>query len=1071
MSVPSSKMKTQITLDAFPKEPAARVRYAMKKAGLFLINYDKPPSRENLIKLNGEDPDELAYMWTALMVFGERLPGMYFDSSAIKIGSLFSAFDKTKELGSVGYRFSKDSLYERVFKYFLTEEMIQLPKKPLFLDKKPHDDHSHKPLCKFLDGEYFPEGDSERVKYSLALANKTLYDLSYNDKPPTLKKPIYLRGNHYEQLRYVWTAFMVYGQRLFLMKFGSEAIKIESPVFSATQELGWWPWVFSSTSLYETVFKYHLSDAISLRHLLPSLQAYDGIQFTCRYSSNGLSIEEQETIWMAKRKGVDPLMVGRERRERKKEKLLATKRLEEELKREKDQLKYREEQLKHQEVQDCTKPLQQFLDGAVFPDGESQRVKYALALASSTLAKLKKPPTTTEPIFLSGNHYEHLRYVWTAFMVYGQQFSQMRFGSEALKITTQIFSEKNEFSSYWPLYLFSSQSLYETVFKNYLPAELTLTECPELFEEALESGYKTLEQQESFLCAQNVKKIEYQKKLEEIDQKLEKEKKKLQELNEKIDQLKLPKERPQEREGQRNQHTQAEQESPTQILIRLTRERKQQLQVFTKKNSSQPIKQEKLQLQKDLIKFINDCSCSEQTTISHISQLIKQGVYLNYIYSTSYELVYSIEIQEYELLVKLETVLKRAVNNKRYQVAEFLLKNGADGAAFRDRFSWINDVPKGSSLEQLIEKMLKDQYAESDNQQQLGKEILEKRNKLSATLLHEVGKKGMESQVCISKINQLVRQGANIDYASPLTQDTALMRALLFKKYSVAEYLVKQAANARIPNKEGATAMNLVQPGSDLHTLILQKEKERALSQSLRPEKYSCLLSKDVAETEGERKRMSESLRLGADINHRNTEGYTALMLAALAGESRTVEYLLRSGANPVLINKNGLTARQLVPSSSTLAHTLKGYELLFAVSKNNLAAVKKLLRREPNVIINFQDAEGYTALMIAAAQNKRELVEFLLTLQPSLKIRTNQDQTIFEICHQSILKLLMQYVELVSIEKEKTTPEIMSFKKYYDDHYQFFKTKESSSNGQTLPANEKQSSLSLSFASQSDNF
>lgn len=271
MSVPRDKMKEDIhaSMEECPKEPAARVKFTMAVVSSFLAHYvahfEKPPTEKMPISLNGADVNELLHLWTALMVFGERLPSMSFDNNAIKYPTWYST-QIEKELGSFGWRYSRTSLYETVFKYHLTDDMIMLEKDPLIYYQKLRE----KPLKKFLNGELFPEGEPQRVKYAMAMAGSVLVKLK---APPTAAHPIYLRGNHYLQLRYVWTAFMVYGQHLPQMKFGSEAIKIESNAFSTKDDLTWgwslsWLWTqtppfFSSSSLYETVFKPRLPSTIT----------------------------------------------------------------------------------------------------------------------------------------------------------------------------------------------------------------------------------------------------------------------------------------------------------------------------------------------------------------------------------------------------------------------------------------------------------------------------------------------------------------------------------------------------------------------------------------------------------------------------------------------------------------------------------------------------------------------------------------------------------------------------------------------------------------------------------------
>lgn len=142
--------------------------------------------------------------------------------------------------------------------------------------------------------------------------------------------------------------------------------------------------------------------------------------------------------------------------------------------------------------------LQVILNRDFFPTTNDARVKYAMAIASANLYKLKEPPSAKNPIFLQWGDSDQGHYVWTAFMVFGQRLSNMKFGAEAIKTEQQVnFAEYEMEGYYWKA--FKKSSLYERVFKEHLTDDrVTLTEFPAAFE-GVPSEYKTIEQQESFL--------------------------------------------------------------------------------------------------------------------------------------------------------------------------------------------------------------------------------------------------------------------------------------------------------------------------------------------------------------------------------------------------------------------------------------------------------------------------------------------------------------------------------------------------------------------------------------------
>lgn len=122
-------------ITSFPATPKERVKYAMAFASRYLANVS---SDKITVSLKGKDKVETLYIWTALMVMGERSvsPGINpqkirFDQNAIKN----YCFDDADQLGGWFSRFSSTSLYETSFKQHITPDMLVISKTaPLFVD-------------------------------------------------------------------------------------------------------------------------------------------------------------------------------------------------------------------------------------------------------------------------------------------------------------------------------------------------------------------------------------------------------------------------------------------------------------------------------------------------------------------------------------------------------------------------------------------------------------------------------------------------------------------------------------------------------------------------------------------------------------------------------------------------------------------------------------------------------------------------------------------------------------------------------------------------------------------------
>ncbi len=94
----------------------ARVKFSMNMANSILASMDGPPSKDNKIYLSGDNAEELAYLWTALVVIGEKDPNMTFDRSCIEVdSSSFSPKSQRDSTFGVSH-YAKDSLYKTVFK-------------------------------------------------------------------------------------------------------------------------------------------------------------------------------------------------------------------------------------------------------------------------------------------------------------------------------------------------------------------------------------------------------------------------------------------------------------------------------------------------------------------------------------------------------------------------------------------------------------------------------------------------------------------------------------------------------------------------------------------------------------------------------------------------------------------------------------------------------------------------------------------------------------------------------------------------------------------------------------------
>jgi ankyrin repeat protein len=117
---------------------------------------------------------------------------------------------------------------------------------------------------------------------------------------------------------------------------------------------------------------------------------------------------------------------------------------------------------------------------------------------------------------------------------------------------------------------------------------------------------------------------------------------------------------------------------------------------------------------------------------------------------------------------------------------------------------------------------------------------------------------------------------------------------------------------------------------------------------------------------------------LQADINHTLPDGTTPLMYAARVGDCEAVQGLLARGADPALLNTDGLGA------------------LWFACYANSEACVSTLILA--NAPLDTQNINGATALIYSSSSGKAAMVKLLLQAGADAELVTLDDFSALEL-------------------------------------------------------------------------
>ncbi|CAB0030544.1 unnamed protein product [Trichogramma brassicae] len=192
--------------------------------------------------------------------------------------------------------------------------------------------------------------------------------------------------------------------------------------------------------------------------------------------------------------------------------------------------------------------------------------------------------------------------------------------------------------------------------------------------------------------------------------------------------------------------------------------------------------------------------------------------------------------------------------------------------------------------------------------------------------------------------------------------DAALHDALARGRRRMAEFLLRNGADPNLANGAGETGLHIVcrrNSGScDLASMLFE-------------------VCRDVGRT--------------LEVNAEDSKGWTPLNWALFYGKRKTVELLLKEGADPYRTDSEGMTSLHVI--ASAVAHDFLADEffqimaeshrplqvnapdkksrtpLHLALANNNRKAAEALLRRHANP--DFADDDGYTALHVICKRDK----------------------------------------------------------------------------------------------------
>ena len=230
----------------------------------------------------------------------------------------------------------------------------------------------------------------------------------------------------------------------------------------------------------------------------------------------------------------------------------------------------------------------------------------------------------------------------------------------------------------------------------------------------------------------------------------------------------------------------------------------------------------------------------------------------------------------------------------------------------------------------------------------------------------------------IAIVRRLLQEGANINSRGS-TDSTPLMMAAQRGRTDVVELLLNEGAaidNTPVNEDASRTALALALDGKHTATArILLERGAHANAISSQPAGKRLIHTVASNSSWGQIPNLALLLEKGADLEAKNSDGHTPLVLGIQADNAETVKYLLlEHGAD--------LESRDMMGQTPLMA----------AVHRHDVDILSLLLDR--GALLEARDHHGQTALMVAARKSVPSTLELLLDRGADLEARDGNDHT-----------------------------------------------------------------------------
>jgi len=257
----------------------------------------------------------------------------------------------------------------------------------------------------------------------------------------------------------------------------------------------------------------------------------------------------------------------------------------------------------------------------------------------------------------------------------------------------------------------------------------------------------------------------------------------------------------------------------------------------------------------------------------------------------------------------------------------------------------------------------------------------------------------------LAAVRKIIKGGGDVNEVDG-EGNTPLLIAVLTRNAKLVDELLKMGAD---PNKERPDGkgplFGAVRVGEEKIVQTLLKggaEVDAPLSMDHNGVEVGGCTALYIAAVLGHLPSCKVLASSGASLEAANDLGYTPLMAAIEGDHEDVIDFFLKSGAN---VNPDAIATMEVEGLGGA-------FPLYTATRKENLAVIKKLLKREADV--NRTAPNGWTPLKSAAQQGSFEIVKVLLDAgaDPNIADDTNYTPLMNAVSgeHEDIVKILLKF-------------------------------------------------------------